>query len=102
MVEIALPTNSRVKKGVTHTAEGTLKSPRTVVELLLTAAQAHQLVTAQRSAKRARATFFVDRTGFAKSHHLRRWASVYAAIDTGIRQSCIRNPSIHNPGIRRS
>ena len=30
MVEIALPTNSRVKKGVTHTAEGTLKSPRTL------------------------------------------------------------------------
>ena len=28
MVEIALPANSRVKKGVTHTAEGTLKSPR--------------------------------------------------------------------------
>ena len=30
MVEIALPANSRVKKGVTHTAEGTLKSPRTL------------------------------------------------------------------------
>ena len=30
MVEIALPANSRVKKGVTHTAEGTLKSPLTL------------------------------------------------------------------------
>ena len=30
MVEIALPANSRVKKGVTHTAEGTLKAPRTL------------------------------------------------------------------------
>ena len=30
MVEIALPANSRVKKGVTHTAEGTLKSSRTL------------------------------------------------------------------------
>ena len=30
MVEIALPANSRVKKGVTHTAEGTLKTPRTL------------------------------------------------------------------------
>ena len=30
MVEIALPANSRVKNGVTHTAEGTLKSPRTL------------------------------------------------------------------------
>ena len=30
MVEIALPANSRVKKGVTHTAEGTLKSARTL------------------------------------------------------------------------
>ena len=30
MVEIALPANSRVKKGVTHTAEGTLKTPLTL------------------------------------------------------------------------
>ena len=30
MVEIALPANSRVKKGATHTAEGTLKAPRTL------------------------------------------------------------------------
>ena len=30
MVEIALPANSRVKKGVTHTAEGTIKKPRTL------------------------------------------------------------------------
>ena len=30
MVEIALPANSRVKKGVTHTAEGTLKAQRTL------------------------------------------------------------------------
>ena len=30
MVEIAPPANSRVKKGVIHTAEGTLKSPRTL------------------------------------------------------------------------